>query len=181
MASLIRPGMLKPGLEGFRSLSGFLAIILGSKKTATTIATIKRISVTPDNVVLLRVDGSVKSPISSLSGILLHCGVRKVRLIPQDLHALILNILRNRLNLDFLQDHQGSHENKFADMSPFYSWFMNRPVSKKAPCFQSNKTILTFNRIILTSFHPPGLWVSPPTGSGRRTFSLILSQYLLAT
>ena len=53
----------------------------------------------------LMLDDSVKNPISALCGILHHYGVRKVRLIPQDLHALILNILRNRLNLDFLRDH----------------------------------------------------------------------------
>ena len=54
----------------------------------------------------INTDGSIKDPISALCGILHHCGVRKVRLIPQDLHALILNILRNRLNFDFLRDHQ---------------------------------------------------------------------------
>jgi hypothetical protein len=35
-----------------------------------------------------------------------HCGVGQLRLIPQDLHALISNIFRNRLNPDFLRDHQ---------------------------------------------------------------------------
>jgi len=54
----------------------------------------------------IRFDGSVKSPISALCCILHHCGVGQLRLIPQDLHALISNILRNRLNPDFLRDYQ---------------------------------------------------------------------------
>ena len=47
---------------------------------------------------MAKVDGSVKSPISALCCILRHCGVGQLRLIPQDLHALISNIFRNRLN-----------------------------------------------------------------------------------
>ena len=66
----------------------------------------------------LNIDGSVKSPISApapwnaqpiplgLCCILHHCGVGQLRPIPQDLHALISNIFRNRLNSDFLRDYQ---------------------------------------------------------------------------
>jgi hypothetical protein len=66
----------------------------------------------------INLDGFVKSPISApapwnaqpitmgLCCILHHCGVGQLRLIPQDLHALILNIFQNRLNSDFLRDHQ---------------------------------------------------------------------------
>jgi hypothetical protein len=53
-----------------------------------------------------RYDGSVKSPISALCCILRHCGVEQLRLIPQDLHAFISNIFRNRLYPDFLREHQ---------------------------------------------------------------------------
>jgi hypothetical protein len=35
-----------------------------------------------------------------------HCGVHKVRLIPQDLRALPMNFLRNRLIGDFLRGRQ---------------------------------------------------------------------------
>src|SRR5271169_354702 len=45
-------------------------------------------------------DGCVKSPYAALRCILRHCGVRKVRLIPQDLRALPINFLRNRFKFD---------------------------------------------------------------------------------
>jgi len=50
-------------------------------------------------------DGLVGSPISALRRILRHCGVGQLRLIPQDLQALILNILRTRRNADFQRSH----------------------------------------------------------------------------
>ena len=51
-------------------------------------------------------DGFVKSPDASLHFILRHCGVRKVRLFPQDLRALPANFLQSRPIFDFLRLHQ---------------------------------------------------------------------------
>ena len=48
-------------------------------------------------------DGFVKSPDASLRFILRHCGVRKVRLFPQDLRALPANFLQSRPIFDFLR------------------------------------------------------------------------------
>ena len=56
-----------------------------------------------------KLDGSVKKPISALRFILRHCGVRPVRLIPQDSQALISGFLRIRLKCDFLRVHQASY------------------------------------------------------------------------
>jgi hypothetical protein len=44
-----------------------------------------------------------KVPYPLLRDILRHCGVRSVRLIPQDLRALIYNFLRRCLGYDFLR------------------------------------------------------------------------------
>ncbi len=52
-------------------------------------------------------DGLVKSPYTALRCILRHCGVLEVRLIPQDLRALPMNFLRNRLFLVFLETADG--------------------------------------------------------------------------
>jgi hypothetical protein len=41
---------------------------------------------------VVNLDGFVKSPDAALRGILRHCGVRKVRLIPHDLRALPANL-----------------------------------------------------------------------------------------
>ena len=41
----------------------------------------------------MKIDGLVKSPTSALRFILRHCSVLKVRLIPQDLRALNLDLL----------------------------------------------------------------------------------------
>ena len=51
-------------------------------------------------------DGFVKSPTSALRCILRHCSVLKVRLIPQDLRALNLELFTLPSNFDFLRDHQ---------------------------------------------------------------------------
>jgi hypothetical protein len=61
----------------------------------------------------LKLDGFVKSPISALRFIPRHCGVPEVRLIPRDSQALISNILRSRLKLYFLRDHQTSSSGNF--------------------------------------------------------------------
>ena len=53
-----------------------------------------------------KIDGFVKSPASVLHCILRHCGVALVRLIPQDLRALNLELFTLPSNLDFLQNHQ---------------------------------------------------------------------------
>ncbi len=46
-------------------------------------------------------DGLVKSSYAALRCTLRHCGVQKVRLIPQYLRALPMNFLQNRLILTF--------------------------------------------------------------------------------
>ncbi len=52
------------------------------------------------------VDGFVKSPTSVLRCILRHCSVRKVRLVPQDLRALNLELFALPSKSHFLRDHQ---------------------------------------------------------------------------
>ncbi len=53
------------------------------------------------------IDGFVKSPYAALRCTLRHCGVPKVRLIPQNLRALPMDFLRNRPLCDFLR---GRHD-----------------------------------------------------------------------
>ena len=64
-------------------------------------------------------DDFIKSPDAALHCILRRCGVRKVRLTPQALHALPANFLRSRQNFNFLQVYQTIKEvgygTKFTD------------------------------------------------------------------
>jgi len=51
-------------------------------------------------------DDYIKNPDAALCCILRRCGVRKVRLTPQDLHALPADFLRSRPHFDFLRVRQ---------------------------------------------------------------------------
>jgi hypothetical protein len=54
----------------------------------------------------INLDGVVTSAIPALRFSRRYCGVPYVRLIPRDSQALILNLLRRRLEIGFLRIHQ---------------------------------------------------------------------------
>jgi hypothetical protein len=61
--------------------------------------------VNPEIAVLMIIDGFINSPTSVLRRTLRHCDVLSVRLIPQDLHALNLDLFTLPSNTDFLRVH----------------------------------------------------------------------------